>query len=154
MQIGNNWVRFANECEQKQKLDISKQLSPKQHQEVSKLIGNYFDSVFAHDPREANMGFHEIKTKFGNPHKGPTLPEKLRGDINEQINEMSNNGTIKESSSPYSSNIVLVNKKDGAKRFCVDYRILNNSTVKDTYPILNVDETCWIKLEGLSTSHS
>ena len=69
MQIGNNWVRFANECEQKQKLDISKQLSPKQHQEVSKLIGNYFDSVFAHDPREANMGFHEIKTKFGNPHK-------------------------------------------------------------------------------------
>ena len=115
------------------------------YKEVSKLIGNFFDSVFAHDPKapkEANMGFHVIETKSGNPHKDKVrrCPEKWRGDINEQINEMSKNGIIKESSSPYSSNIVLVNKKDGAKRFCVDYRTLNNSTVKDTYPLPKVDD--------------
>ena len=83
-----------------------------------------------------------IETKSGNPHKDKVrrCPEKWRGDINEQINEMSKNGIIKESSSPYSSNIVLVNKKDGSKRFCVDYRTLNNSTVKDTYPLPKVDD--------------
>ena len=75
MKVGNDWVYFANEGnegEPKQKLDISKQLLPKQHREVSKLIGNFFDSVFAHDPKapkEANMGFHVIETKSGNPHK-------------------------------------------------------------------------------------
>ena len=53
-------------------MKLKKQLSPKQHQELSKLIGNFFDSVFVHDPKapkEGYMEFHVIETKSGNPHK-------------------------------------------------------------------------------------
>ena len=53
---------------------------------------------------------------------------------------MIKNKIVQESCSPYSSNPVMVTKKDGTKRFCVDFRSLNNTTIKDTYPLPNVEE--------------
>ncbi len=50
-------------------------------------------------------------------------------------------GAIRESASPFSSNVVIVRKKDGGLRFCIDYRKLNKRTVKDAYAIPRVDET-------------
>ena len=52
---------------------------------------------------------------------------------------MIKNGIIEESASPYNSNIILVDKDDGTKRF-VDYRELNKDTIPDTYPLPIVDE--------------
>ena len=53
---------------------------------------------------------------------------------------MIKNGIIEESASPYNSNIILVDKHDGTKRFIVDYRELNKDTIPDTYPLPSVDE--------------
>jgi hypothetical protein len=49
-------------------------------------------------------------------------------------------GVIEPSKSPWSSPVVLVTKKDGTIRFCVDYRALNNVMIKDAYPLPRVDE--------------
>ena len=49
-------------------------------------------------------------------------------------------GNIKPSKSPFSSSVVLVKKKDGTLRMCIDYRILNKRTIKNRYPIPRIDE--------------
>ena len=53
---------------------------------------------------------------------------------------MLTNGIIKPSHSPFASLVILVKKKDDSWCFCVDYRQLNNITMKDKYPLLVVDE--------------
>ncbi|KAL7844774.1 hypothetical protein SRHO_G00233130 [Serrasalmus rhombeus] len=57
------------------------------------------------------------------------------------LQELRDANIIRESESPFSSPIVVVKKKNGAIRLCVDYRKLNNQTIKDAYALPNIKET-------------
>ena len=57
------------------------------------------------------------------------------------IRQLLDSQVIRESSSPYASPIVLVKKKDGSLRMCVDYRQLNSKTRKDAFPLPCIEET-------------
>jgi len=59
--------------------------------------------------------------------------------ISTHVDSMLAQGVIEPASSPWASNVVLVKKKDGTYRCCIDYRQLNNVTVKDRYPLPRID---------------
>uniref|UniRef100_A0A8R7PQE7 Reverse transcriptase domain-containing protein n=1 Tax=Triticum urartu TaxID=4572 RepID=A0A8R7PQE7_TRIUA len=63
-----------------------------------------------------------------------------KDEIQRQIKEMLRQGIIRLSTSPFASPVLLMRKKDGSWRFCVDYRMLNAITIKNKYPIPIVDE--------------
>ena len=54
---------------------------------------------------------------------------------------MLDSGALRESESPYSSNVVLVRKKDGSLRFCIDFHKLNSGTIRDSYNLPRIDDT-------------
>jgi hypothetical protein len=64
-------------------------------------------------------------------------------DLNElkkQIEELQEKGFIRPSSSPWGAPVLFVNKKDGSRRMCVDYRSLNKVTIKNNYPLPRIED--------------
>ena len=69
------------------------------------------------------------------------IPPSQFEDVRQHIQELADKGVIRSSSSPYASPIVIVRKKDGSIRLCVDYRKLNAVTRKDAFPLPRIDES-------------
>ena len=68
------------------------------------------------------------------------LPYAKRGEIREKIKNMMDTGIVRESSLPYASPLVVVKKKDGSNRMCVDYRNLNLAAVADSAPMTTAED--------------
>ncbi|XP_027156574.1 uncharacterized protein LOC113757594 [Coffea eugenioides] len=112
--------------------------------EISELL-HQFSDVFAEPtqlpPERAHD--HTIPLK---PRAQPfklrpyRYPHSQKTEIENQVSNMLQTGIIKPSTSPFSSPVLLVKKKEGTWRFCVDYRYLNDLTIKDKYPIPNIEE--------------
>jgi len=86
---------------------------------------------------------HKIPLVAGaNPiNKRPYRYAKQQKDvIDKLVQDSLKSGIIQKSSSPFASPVVLVGKKDGSWRLCVDYRDLNKQTIKDRFPIPLVDD--------------
>jgi hypothetical protein len=65
--------------------------------------------------------------------------EELKG-LKKQLTELQEAGYIRPSSSPWGAPVLFVQKKDGSQRMCVDYRTLNDVTVKNKYLLLHVED--------------
>jgi transposase InsO family protein len=106
-------------------------------------------------PKIANTHIHHtIQTSNNNPVNSRPYrvnPEKQQ-IIDDEIHSMYKFGLIRPSQSAWSSPVVLVKKKDGKFRFCVDNRRLNQVTIKDSYPLPNMEDP--IKQLGGSTFFS
>ena len=85
---------------------------------------------------------HQVRTGNSPPIKQypRRLPYHYRGEIKQQVSDMLEKGVIQPSTSPWASPVVLVKKKDGSYRFCVDYRKLNLVTQQDAHPLPRVDD--------------
>lgn len=119
--------------------------TPTTPHEISLLMEQY-QSIFD-EPRllpPARLGFdHKIPLKEGTPavNLRPYRYSIIQKDIVDNlVGEMLKQGIIQHSNSPFASPTVLVRKKDGSWRLCVDYRRLNHYTVKDRFPIPLIED--------------
>ncbi|UYV78515.1 hypothetical protein LAZ67_16001841 [Cordylochernes scorpioides] len=138
-------VNLIEESEQKEheepQFQINENLSYKENEQLKQVLEKYAD-LFSSGLGRSNLAKHRIDTEGAKPikHKPYRVSAKEREIIKEQIDEMLRDGIIRPSSSPWSFAVILVKKRDGKYRFCVDYRNLNDVTVKDVYPIPRIDE--------------
>ncbi|WVZ70514.1 hypothetical protein U9M48_019175 [Paspalum notatum var. saurae] len=70
----------------------------------------------------------------------PGVAPKEQELIKENIDELLGKGFIRPSSSPWAFPVLFVDKKDGSRRMCVDYRALNDVTIKNKYPLPRIDD--------------
>ena len=108
------------------------------------VVNNYCD-LFASNhkaPKECLGVTHEIILSKDRVcvDRVNRIPNKFTETVTEQVQEMLDRNIIRNSSSAYNSNPLLVNKKDGTKRFVVDFRSLNKITYPNKYPLPNVNE--------------
>ena len=104
-----------------------------------------YDDIFAEPrglppPRHQD---HQIHLLPGTPPiavRPYRYPQLLKDEIERQCADMMAQGIIRVSNSPFSSPVLLVRKHDGSWRFCVDFRALNDKTIKDKFPIPVVEE--------------
>jgi hypothetical protein len=61
-------------------------------------------------------------------------------ELKKQIDELLEKGYIRPSTSPWTAPVLFVEKKDGTKRMCIDYRALNEVTIKNKYSLLRIED--------------
>eukprot|EP00118_Oscarella_pearsei_P023612 m.284268 g.284268 ORF g.284268 m.284268 type:complete len:434 (+) comp40678_c0_seq9:2291-3592(+) len=122
-----------------------KHLTPIQRVEAQALLLEYRElfSRGAGDVGRTRVTTHAIPTGNARPVRRPPrrLPQVMRSEVDRQVDEMLERGIVRPSMSPWSAPVVLVRKKEGRFRFCVDYRGLNDLTIRDSYPLPRIDET-------------
>ena len=133
---GQLWQTVAGGCEK---------LSPEEQRQLYAVLLEYAD-LFADEPDDFGRT-SRIKHRINIGDAAPIrqrvrrIPPLHREEARKLLSEMLKKDVIQPSSSPWASPIVLVQKKDGSVRFCVDYRKVNAVTRKDAYPLPRVDDT-------------
>jgi len=120
--------------------------SNQERQVMARLLCEYKD-VFSsgdHDVGLTSAVCHEIPLAAGTtPTRQPTqrLGPAKEKEVSRQVQDLLDRDLIEPAHSAWSSPVVLVPKKDGSWRFCVDYRKLNSVTIQDAYPLPRIDES-------------
>lgn len=129
----------------------SANLTPIEKDVLKDLLLEYETSFSrnSQDLGQTSIVKHKIETGMAQPIKQRPrrVPQSKREEVSKVIKEMEDQGIIEPSISPWASPIVLVKKKNGETRFCIDYRKLNDVTVKDSHPLPRTDD-CLDALSG------
>ena len=112
---------------------------------VKQLLTEYND-IFALSSMElgkTDIVKHTIKVTNLVPFKERyrRIPPHQFEEVRKHLKEMEEIGAIRRSNSPWASPVVLVRKKDGTLRFCIDLRKLNERTIKDAYSLPRIEES-------------
>ena len=122
---------------------LPENLSPLQQQQLNELFKEYIDVFSQGDEDLGNTPLlkHGIET-HGPPLRQPYRRQNpaVRREEMTQVQQMLSSNVIRPSNSPWASPVVMVRKKDGSLRFCVDFRQLNAATVKDAHPLPRIDD--------------
>lgn len=117
--------------------DIGPTATKHQRDTIQQLVTNY-------RPNKVKTTNIEMTIQFDSStpvrHRPRRLPFTERDIVDKQVDTWIKDGIIEPCSSDYSSQVVLVKKKDGTPRLCVDYRQLNKHIVKDRYPLPLIDD--------------
>nr|XP_037875440.1 uncharacterized protein LOC119630363 [Bombyx mori]XP_037875446.1 uncharacterized protein LOC119630363 [Bombyx mori] len=105
-----------------------------------KLLLAKFEHIFIQGYPHTRVNTGELEIRLKDPNKCvERRPYRLspieRQKVRDIVSELLEHNIIRESKSPFSSPIILVKKKNGKDRMCVDYRELNRNTLRDHYPL-------------------
>jgi len=123
---------------------ISTELTPDQINKMKSVLLKH-ESLFGSFPTTTNLLVHRIEDSgisFSRPRR---LSQIEYDQADKMVQEMLKDNIIRPSSNPYNSPIIMVTKKDGSLRFCVDFRKLNKVTKVSKYPLTN-PISCFEKL--------
>jgi hypothetical protein len=117
-------------------------------------VVRHYPNVFAEAiglPSDREVGFTIDRVPGAQPiHKAPyrMAPVELK-ELKEQLQELLDRGFIHPSMSPWGAPVLFVKKKDGSMQMCIDYQELNRVTVKNKYPLPQIDDL-FDQLKGAS----
>ena len=139
-------VEVASQSKPQVQVDLSDvDCSPSERRQLEQLLEEFQDTLTTD---ELNVGHtdrvkHRIPVKDDIPVVQPyrRIPPTQLGEVKQHLQELLEKEIIRPSSSPYASPIVLVRKKNGNLRMCVDYRQLNSKTRRDAFPLPRIDES-------------
>jgi hypothetical protein len=135
-------------------------LNDEEIKQVKGLLAEYQDIFIKPDGElgRTDKVKHKIETKDALPirQRPRRIPLHMQDEVDKIIEDMLEKKIIEPSKSPWQSPVVLVKKKDGNLRFCIDYRKLNEVTVKDSYNIPNIAQSldCLSGITGDNSKHT
>ena len=109
---------------------------------LRRLLLDHQEAFALEDGERGETDLVQMTTVMPCPVDGPVrrIPFAVRLEVARQLDEMQSRGVIQPSSSPWATPVVLVRKKDGSLRFCIDYRHLNLVTKPDVFPLPRMDD--------------
>ena len=131
--------------QRRQKLrDVLSDLPPQERERLLNFLATYHHMFGLEEGERGETDMVQMKIDTGDSYpkqQAPRImPFAVREEVTRQLSDMQKNGVISPSKSPWASPVVLVRKRDGTHRFCVDYRALNSVTKSDSFPLPRIDE--------------
>ena len=133
--------RYQKEQQNIQDAVYGEQLTKKQKEKVEQLIKKFPQVIQARNSVTTKVR-HQINTIDQRPirQRSYRIPLAIKRDVIKELQEMKDDGIVEKSTSEWASPIVIVKKKDGSNRICVDYRRLNAKTKFDAYLMPRIDD--------------